>query len=73
MTTFNVNMIKGNHISRTKEATITINGTTVTVHQFGNENTADVWVTTSTTAKRIVKNIDVNEAIEYANQILMTL
>ena len=69
---FTVDMIKGNHISWTEEAKVTVNGTTVTIHRYKKEP-SDVWVQTSKFANMVAKNLEVNEAINFANNILATL
>jgi hypothetical protein len=69
---FTVDMIKGNHISWTEEAKITVNGTTVTIHRYKKE-LSDIWVQTSKFANRVAQNLEVNDAINTANNILATL
>ena len=69
---FTVDMIKGNHTSWTEEAKITVNGTTVTIHRYKKEP-ADVWVQTSKFVNRVAENLEVNDAINFANNILVTL
>ncbi|RUP39771.1 MAG: hypothetical protein EKK63_09030 [Acinetobacter sp.] len=70
--TFNAEMIKGNKITWTKKAEITVNGTTVTLQQYKNE-AVSVWVSTPTTYNRVAKDMEVNEAIIFANSILSTI
>jgi len=69
---FTVDMIKGNHTSWTEEAKITVNGTTVKIHRYKKE-LSDVWVQTSKFANRVAENLEVNDAINFANNILVTL
>jgi len=70
--TFKAETIKGNFITRTKEAKITVNSTTVVLHQYKNEP-LDVWVIDDKTAIRVAKNMELNEAINFANSILLTI
>jgi len=70
--TFTTEMIKGNSITWTKKAEISINGTTVTIQQYKDEP-ASVWVSTSTTYNRIAKDIELNEAVKIANNILSNI
>ena len=69
---FTADMMKGNHISWTEEAKITVNGTTVKIHRYKKE-LSDVWVQTSKFANRVAENLEVNDAINFANNILVTL
>ena len=63
--TFNIEMIKGNKISWTKKAEISVNDTTVTIQQYKDEP-ANVWVSTKTTYNKIAKDLEINKAIEFS-------
>jgi riboflavin synthase alpha subunit len=68
-TLFTKQMLQGNSITWTKKAEITINGTCVTINQYKDEP-ADVWVSTPTTYNRVAKNMELNQAIDFANNLL---
>lgn len=68
---FTPDMIKENSISWTRKAEITRNGTTISVHQFKDEP-ADVWISNPTTYKRVAEGLTVQEAIDFANELLIT-
>jgi riboflavin synthase alpha subunit len=69
---FCLDMIKGNKISHTKKAEITINGTTVTIIQL-NDEPADVWVSTPTNYTRVAENMEISEAVNLGNILLINL
>jgi hypothetical protein len=70
--TFTTEMITGNSITWAKKAEISHNGTTITIQQYKDEP-ASVWVSTSTTYNRIAKDIELNEAVKIANNILLNI
>lgn len=69
---FTADMIKGNNISWTEEATIKKNDTTIVINRHKKE-LCNIWIYTPKTANRVYQNITAEKAIETANQILKTL
>lgn len=68
---FTIEMLKGNTISWTKEASIKINATEVKISEF--KGVASVWINSKTTCKRLCNEVNINEAIIFANNLLLTL
>jgi hypothetical protein len=70
-TQFTIEMLKGNTISWTKEASIKMNGSEIKIVDF--KGIASVWINSRTTCKRICIDVEINEAIIFANNYLRSL